>query len=144
MGLFTRRAKAHKLQSLQELVPMLESDRPVLIDFYQVGCAPCQVMDGIMNELANEYADTAHIVKADIYRVPGAIEAFGIRSTPTLMLLGRAPEKKSKKARRGGGSKDDAEDGTRLVGARWRTSGLVKKDQLVRLLEGNGAAPLES
>jgi thioredoxin 1 len=137
MGLFKRKPKAHKIDDLDELKPMLSSGRPVLIDFYQVGCAPCQVMDGIVNELAREYGESAHIVKADIGRLPGAVNAFGIRSTPTFVLLGRAPEKTSKKARKRAQGTKKHQD--RKVTQRWRTSGLVKKDQLERVLESNGA-----
>ena len=140
MGIFSKKPKAAKLTSLDELQPMLESDRPVLIDFYQVGCAPCQVMDGIMNELAREYGDSAHIVKADVGRVAGAVQAFGIRSTPTFVLFSRAPQKTSKKARKKA-ARSDHTGGDRKVAQRWRTSGLVKKDQLQRLLESNGAVP---
>ena len=140
MGIFKNKPKAHKLASLDELAPMLDSDRPVLVDFYQVGCAPCQVMDGIMNELAREYGESAHIVKADIGRVPGAIQAFRIRSTPTFVLFSRAAEKTSKKARQKA-ARAGQTGGERKVAQRWRTSGLVKKDQLQRLLESNGAVP---
>lgn len=137
MALFKRKPKAHRIDDLDELKPMLSSGRPVLIDFYQVGCAPCQVMDGIVNELAREYGESAHIVKADIGRVPGAVNAFGIRSTPTLVVMGRAPAKTSKKARkRAQGTKKHAD---RRVTQRWRTSGLVKKDHLEKVLESNGA-----
>ena len=138
--MFNKKPKATKLASLDELGPMLDSNRPVLIDFYQVGCAPCQVMDGIMNELAREYGDSAHIVKADIGRVPGAVQTFRIRSTPTFVLFSRAPEKTSKKARQKA-ARHGHDAGQRKVAQRWRTSGLVKKDQLQRLLESNGAVP---
>ena len=100
MAVFSRKPKPHRLISLDDLEPMLKSGKPVLLDFFQVGCAPCQVMDGIMNELAREYADTAHIVKVDVTKVAGAAEAFNVRSTPTFVLLGAAPAKQSKKARR--------------------------------------------
>jgi len=140
MGIFNKKPKATKLDNLDELNPLLDSNRPVLIDFYQVGCAPCQVMDGIMNELAREYGESAHIVKADIGRVPGAAQAFRIRSTPTFVLFSRAPEKTSKKARKKAQNRGQT-SGERKVAQRWRTSGLVKKDQLQRLLESNGAVP---
>ena len=140
MGIFNKKPKATKLDNLDELNPLLDSNRPVLIDFYQVGCAPCQVMDGIMNELAREYGESAHIVKADIGRVPGAAQAFRIRSTPTFVLFSRAPEKTSKKARKKA-QRSSQTSGERKVAQRWRTSGLVKKDQLQRLLESNGAVP---
>ena len=119
---------------------MLKSGKPVLLDFMQVGCGPCQVMDGIVNELAREYGESAHIVKVDVGKVAGAAQAFGVRSTPTFVLLGTAPAKQSKKARQraqkqGGPSRAKSDK----ITPRWRTSGLVKKDDLKRILESNGA-----
>ena len=78
--MFKRKTKALKIHRLNELQPMVASGRPVLINFFQVGCAPCQVMDGIVNELAREYGETAHVVKADVGKVPGAIETYKILS----------------------------------------------------------------
>ncbi len=140
MAVFSRKPKAQRLQSLQELDPMLKSGKPVLLDFMQVGCGPCQVMDGIVNELAREYGDSAHIVKVDVGKVAGAAQAFKVRSTPTFVLLGTAPAKQSKKARQraekhGGPSRTKSGK----ITPRWRTSGLVKKDDLRRVLESNGA-----
>ncbi len=140
MAVFSRKPKAQRLQSLQELDPMLKSGKPVLLDFMQVGCGPCQVMDGIVNELAREYGDSAHIVKVDVGKVAGAAQAFKVRSTPTFVLLGTAPAKQSKKARQraekhGGPSRTKSGK----ITPRWRTSGLVKQDDLRRVLESNGA-----
>jgi thioredoxin 1 len=136
MGLFSKKAKATKLVSLDELEPMIESGKPVLLDFFQVGCGPCQVMDGIVNELAGEYGDSAHIVKVDVTKVAGAAQVFNVRSTPTFVLLGRAPQKRSKKKQRQAAAQPQREG---KVTARWRTTGLVKKDQMARVLESNGA-----
>jgi len=136
MGLFNKRTKARKLSHLSEIDELTETGKPVLLDFYQVGCAPCQVMDGIMNELADEYGESAHIVKVDIGRVPGAVETFKIRSTPTIVLLSNAPKKLSKKKRQRGQVPRNGNE----VSQRFRTSGLVKKDQLQRTLESNGAS----
>jgi len=140
MAIFSRKPKAYRLQSLNELDPMLKSGKPVLLDFMQVGCSPCKVMDGIVNELANEYGETAHIVKVDVGKVPGAAQAFNVRSTPTFVLLGRAPAKQSKKARQRAakqGRVPRAKSGK--ITPRWRTTGLVKKDALRKVLESNGA-----
>jgi len=140
--MFKRKTKARKIHRLNELQPMVSSGQPVLINFFQVGCAPCQVMDGIMNELAREYGDSAHVVKADIGKVPGAIETYKIRSTPTTVVIARPPEKTSKKARQ------KAQGTKRRLAARptqrWRASGLVRKDQLQRVLESNGARRAEA
>jgi thioredoxin 1 len=138
--MFKRKPKAQKVSSLTEIEDLTKTGKPVLVDFYQIGCAPCQVMDGIMNELAREYGPSAHVVKADIARMPDAIDKFNIRSTPTMVLLAKAPAKTSKKARqRAKGTKKGA---ARPVTQRWRASGLVQKSQLTRLLESNGAVPV--
>ena len=134
--MFKRRPKAPKIHTMVEIDQLTESGKPVLIDFYQVGCAPCQVMDGIMNELSREYGDSAHVVKADIAGMPDAMQKFKIRSTPTLVLLSTAPPKKAKKNRN---RQAGTPGGKRAVTQRWRASGLVQKDQLSRLLESNGA-----
>ena len=140
--MFNRKTKARKINSLDELQPMVASGRPVLINFFQVGCAPCQVMDGIVNELAREYGESAHIVKADVGRVPGAAEAYKIRSTPTTVVIARPPKKTSKKAlkKAQGTKKQQASRPTQ----RFRTAVLVKKDQLARVLESNGAQRVEA
>ncbi len=142
MGLFSKRQKATKIHSLEELKPMIESGKPVLLDFMQVSCGPCQIMDGIVNELAEEYGESAHVVKVDVGKVPGAAQMFAVRSTPTFVLLGDAPKKQSKKARqRAAASPQPAKPGTKRIQPRWRTTGLVRKDQLQRVLESNGATP---
>ena len=143
MGLFSRRQKATKIHSLEELKPLIASGKPVLLDFMQVSCGPCQVMDGIVNELAEEYSDSAHVVKVDVMKVAGAAQVFNVRSTPTFVLLGNASKKMSKKARHRAAQKPQAKPSTR-VQPRWRTTGLVRKDQLQRVLESNGAKPASS
>ncbi len=133
MALFKRKTKPVKISSLAELEPMLETGQPVFLDLFQTSCRNCKIMDGIVNELADEYGDSAHVVKVDVGAVPGAIEQFAVRSTPTFVILGRAPVKRNKKQRR------EPVDADRPVTQRWRTSGLVKKDALERVLESNGA-----
>ncbi len=138
MALFSRKPKAVKMQSLDELKPMLDSGKPVLLDFMQINCGPCRVMDGIVNELAEEYGESAHIVKVDVTKVAGAAQVFKVRSTPTFVLLSNAPQKVSKKAAKKGTKRPKGRQSQ--LTPRWRTTGLVKKDQLQRLLESNGAS----
>ncbi len=133
MAIFRKRTKPVQLRSLDELEPLVASGQPVLLDFFQFNCAPCKVMDGIVNELADEYAGSAHVVKVNVQQVPAAIQEFKIRSTPTFVLLGALPAKRSKKA-------SPAPERQGRVTTRWRGSGLVKKDFLMRQLESNGAA----
>jgi len=131
-----KRAKHVTITTLADLEPMLAEEKPVLIDFFQIGCGPCRVMDGIVNELAEEFGDGAHIVKVNVTRVPGAVQAFKIRSTPTFVLLGKPKPPSKKKAKR---SPTPVRNTAQQFTPRWRASGLVRKDQLVRVLESNGA-----
>lgn len=133
--MFRKRAKPSQITRLEEIDALAAEGKPVLIDFFQVNCQPCRVMDGIVNELADEYAGSAHIVKVDVTRVRGVIETYGIRSTPTFVLLARSQKKPSKKARRrAGGAPASASPSPR-----WRASGLVRKDVISKALESNGA-----
>ena len=137
--LFKKRPKPINLESYRHLEELVDSGKPVLVDFFQHGCGPCKVMDGIINELAEEYGESAHIVKVDVTKVAGAAQVFKVRSTPTFVLLSNAPPKVSKKAAKRGGDLRPKGRQSQLT-PRWRTSGLVKKDQLKRLLESNGAS----
>jgi thioredoxin 1 len=138
--MFRRRTKATHLDDLSQLEALAADGRPVLIDFFQVNCRSCRIMDGIVDELADEYSESAHVVKIDVGRVPGAVQAFTIRSTPTFVILGTSMKRPSKKARkRAGGAPASA---PKSVSPRWRASGLIKKDDLGRALESNGAAPV--
>jgi len=76
--MFKKKPKARKVYSMAEIDELAASGKPVLVDFYQTGCAPCQVMDGIMNELSREYGTSAHVVKADIAGMPDALHKFKI------------------------------------------------------------------
>jgi len=136
--MFRKRLKPAQITRLDEIDALAAEGKPVLIDFFQVNCQPCRIMDGIVNELADEYAGAAHIVKVDVTRVRGAAETYGVRSTPTFVLLARSQKKPSKKARRkaGGGPAPSA-----APSPRWRASGLVRKDIISRALESNGAVP---
>jgi thiol-disulfide isomerase/thioredoxin len=134
--MFKKRPKARKIAHIGEIDELTRTGKPVLVDFYQVGCAPCQVMDGIFNELSREYGSSAHVVKADIGNMPDAVHRYKIRSTPTMVLLAPARPKKAKK---GNNRHSGNLSNQRPVTQRWRASGLVKKDQLTKLLESNGA-----
>jgi thioredoxin 1 len=129
-----KRIKPLELKELGELEELMEGDEPILLDFYQVNCRSCKIMDGIVNELAEEYAGGAKIVKVDVGRVPGAAQQFRIQSTPTFVVMGRS-QKTSKKKR----ARQQAGAPKARMTPRWRVSGLVQKDQMKRVLESNGA-----
>lgn len=137
-----KRVKPVELKSLGELKPLLAEGKPVLLDLMQTNCRSCRIMDGIVGELAEEYGGSAYVVKVDLARVPEAARTFSVKATPTFILLGRpaAPAAKKKAKRREAPSPADPDRGPV---ARWRASGLVRKDQMTRALEGAGAVRVE-
>ena len=110
MAIFKRRHKAPQLGSTWEFEEILRQGKPVLVDFMKYNCGPCQTMDGIVNEVSEEFIDDAIVIKANLERVPDLFGKFKVKSTPTFVLL--APK----------------ENG---LHQRWRHSGLVKKDVMV-------------
>lgn len=66
---------------------ILNTEKPVLIDFWAEWCGPCKMIGPIVKELASEYEGRAVIGKIDVDENPGAAAQFGIRSIPTLLVF---------------------------------------------------------
>ncbi len=66
---------------------VLQSELPVLIDFWAVWCGPCKMIAPIVEELAKEYDGKAKIAKCDVDSNQQVAIKYGIRSIPTLLIF---------------------------------------------------------
>jgi thioredoxin 1 len=71
--------------NFEELV--LNSEKPVLVDFWAEWCGPCRIVGPIVDELSKDYEGKAVIGKVDVDSNPAISTRFGIRNIPTLLVF---------------------------------------------------------
>ena len=91
---------------------LINSDKPVLIDFHATWCGPCKMMGPILQDVSKKIGGRAKILKIDVDKNPKVAAKYRIQGVPTLMVF-----KKGKML--------------------WRQSGVVPAHQLVEVLEKN-------
>ena len=66
---------------------MIQSHKPVLVDFTAAWCGPCKMMAPILKEVKQELGEGATIIKVDVDQSPEAAQAYNIQGVPTLILF---------------------------------------------------------
>ena len=66
---------------------VLQSDKPVLVDFWAEWCAPCRAIAPIVKEIADDNGEALKVVKVNIDESPQTPGTYGIRSIPTVLVF---------------------------------------------------------
>lgn len=88
---------------------MIQSEKPVLVDFFAEWCGPCKMMSPILKEVKDSLGNDVTIIKVDVDKNPQAAAAYQVQGVPTLIVF-----KEGKPV--------------------WRQSGVVPKVGLVNIL----------
>jgi thioredoxin 1 len=88
---------------------VIQSDKPVLVDFYATWCGPCKLMGPILSEIKGNMGEGITILKIDVDKNPEISHQFEVQGVPTLMIFKQGKVK-------------------------WRQSGVIPAKQLQQVL----------
>ncbi len=90
---------------------LINSEKPVLIDFFATWCGPCQTLGPILKQVKDSLGDRISIIKIDVDKNQDAAQQYQVRGVPTMILF---------------------QNGKQL----WRQSGVVSKEEIIKVILG--------
>lgn len=89
---------------------IIQSDKPVLIDFYADWCGPCKTLSPIIQEVAREMGDSVRVIKINVDKNQAVAEKYQVRGIPTMIVF---------------------KNGQPV----WRQSGVLPKEQIIQAVK---------
>lgn len=110
----TKIEKDEKIQemSLSDFEALLKTDKPVLIDFHTVWCAPCRKMAPIIDEIEEVYKNKAIVMRIDVDKSKDVGNAYNIKGVPVFILFKNGKEI-------------------------WKHNGMISEEELKKQIENN-------
>jgi thioredoxin len=91
---------------------IINSETPVLVDFYAEWCGPCKTLGPILKQVKDEMGDTVKIVKIDVDKNQSLAAQYQVRGVPTMLLF---------------------KNGKQV----WRQSGVLQKNEIITTIKSN-------
>ncbi len=88
---------------------IINSEKPVLVDFFATWCGPCQMLLPVLNQVKDSLQDRITIIKIDVDKNQELAQKYQVRGVPTMMLF---------------------QEGKQL----WRQSGVLTKEEIINII----------
>jgi thioredoxin 1 len=88
---------------------IIQSDKPVLVDFFATWCGPCQMLAPILTEVKTNLGERVSIIKIDVDKNQAVAAQYQVRGVPTMILF---------------------QNGKQL----WRQSGVISKEEIIKII----------